>query len=79
LLLALGCRLLFNTTAHTALTILVSVVGLGIMLYGIQVYYTTWTFNRLSGLLTRRRPGLPPKVYALDSILDGCDDCSSEN
>jgi hypothetical protein len=70
MLLALGCRFLFNTTTHIALTIFASVVGLGVMLYGMQIYYTTWTFDRLSGLLTRRRPGLPPKVYALDSILD---------
>jgi hypothetical protein len=69
-LVLIACRLLFAATVHTALIIFVSVVGLAIMLYGVQIYYTTWTFDRLSGFLTRRRPGFPPKVYALDDILD---------
>ncbi len=45
-------------------------VGVGIMLWGLEVYFTTWTFNRFSNLVVYRRPGFPEKKYALDKITE---------
>ncbi len=68
LLLAYG---LFSSATMQILPITyLLVVGLGFMLYGVQTYYTTWTFDRSSGLLTHKKPKFPAKVYALDNILD---------
>lgn len=45
-------------------------VGTGIMLWGLQIYFTTWTFNRYSNLVVYRRPGFPEKKYTLDKIIE---------
>lgn len=43
--------------------------GLGVMLWGLQIYFTTWTFDRLSNLAVYRQPGFPEKKYALEKII----------
>jgi hypothetical protein len=70
MMLLLAPILLSGATVQMASIAFVLVPGFGLLLYGVQTYYTTWTFDRLSGLLTHRKPGLQAKVYALDDIRD---------
>lgn len=49
--------------------IVLTLVGLGLVLWGVHTYFTTWTFDRLRGVAVHRRPGLPEKTYDLDDIV----------
>lgn len=67
MIMILGCW-----TAGQALSwvsVAFMLVGFVGVLWGLQRYFTTWTFDRSSGLAVHRRPGLPEKTYALDQII----------
>ncbi|NBD35485.1 MAG: hypothetical protein GVY30_05750 [Chloroflexi bacterium] len=49
--------------------IVLTLAGLGLVLWGVHTYFTTWTFDRLRGVAVHRRPGLPEKTYDLDDIV----------
>ncbi len=49
--------------------IVLTLVGLGLVLWGLYTYFTTWTFDRARGVAVHRRPGLPEKTYDLEDIV----------
>ncbi len=69
IMIVFGC----GVTAGQAISwgsVVLILAGLGVMLWGLQIYFTTWTFNRLSSLVVYRRPGFPEKKYSLDKIIE---------